>query len=370
MLATAVIALLVALAVVQRLNLAEFRRPVDGGEGEGARVSVLVPARDEERSIDACARSLAIQEHRFAQYEVIVLDDASSDRTPEIVTALAREFPSVRLIRGEPLPAGWRGKNWACHQLASAARGDYLVFCDADTTTDPRGLDRAVSEAARRSADLLSLMPAQRCETFVERVTIPLLHFFYLTFFPAFMLGRTDDPRFSAANGQFMLFRRDAYDAIGGHCAIRGSVVDDLSLARLVREHRLRLCVLDGAGTIECRMYRSGAEVVAGFSKNLYAALGGSAVRAICVATLLVALFVAPPVLAVAWRSKLWMLAAGAGLALRVTTALTARERWWGPLLHPLSVACAVALLFRSMFLTSGGREAAWKGRGAPQPEV
>lgn len=370
MLAVAVLAFLVTLAVLQRLNLAVFRQPRDEGEGDGARVSVLVPARDEERSIEACVRSLALQHHRFPEYEVIVLDDASSDRTPDIVAALGREFPSVRLIRGEPLPAGWRGKNWACHQLARAARGEHLLFCDADTTMDVRGVARAVSEAVRREAALLSLMPSQRCETFAERLTIPLLHFFYLTFFPAFMLERSDDPRFAAANGQFMLFHRAAYDAIGGHAAIRASVVDDLALARLVRQHRARLCVLDGTGTIECRMYRSGAEVVAGFSKNLYAALGGNPVRAIAVASMLFALFVAPPVLAVAQRSELWRAAALTGLALRGFTAVRAQERWWSPLLHPLSVACAVALLARSMLLTSRGREAAWKGRGAPQAEL
>lgn len=340
---------LAALLIIQQLNLRVFTRP----RGDAAaRVSVLIPARDEERSIEACVRSLAAEQ----PYELIVLDDGSSDRTSEIARS-----SGAKVIAGQPLPPGWRGKNWACAQLARAATGDLLLFCDADTVHAPQSVRAAAARMLDEKLDLLSLMPRQRCGTFLERLTIPLLDFFYLTFFPAFLLRISDDPRFAAANGQFLLFTRAAYESIGGHASIRSSVVDDLALARRVREARLRLAVADGHELVECRMYRSGAEVIAGFSKNLYAALGESTPRAIGVALMLLGLFVVPPIVAMVTRSWPWIAATLAGLILRLRAT---RDLF--ALLHPLSILIAVAVLLRSMLLTLAGRPQLWKGRGAP----
>lgn len=365
MIAMLLVGALVMLLVVQHLNLRAFTRGDAEAEPSDARVSVLVPARDEERSIEACVRSLATQAHGCAAYEVLVLDDGSSDATAAIVETLAQELRFVRLVRGAPLPPGWRGKNWACAQLAREAGGDLLLFCDADTTHAPDAVRGTVGRLIAERLDLLSLMPRQRCETLIERITIPLLHFFYLTFFPAFMLSRSTDPRFSAANGQFLLFRRSAYQAIGGHESIRASVVDDLALARRIREEGLRLAVGDGAELVECRMYRSGAEVIAGFSKNLYAALGEKTSRAVAIGVMLIALFVVPPIATIVEPSIAWGAATAAGLALRARSAIRAREPWPYILLHPLSIAIAVAVLFRSMALTLSGRAVLWKGRAA-----
>ncbi len=345
---------LLGLAIVQHLNLRVFTRPRPAAAGPAPlRVSILVPARDEEHNIERCIRSLATQ----SSLELIVLDDGSTDRTGAILAGLAREFPHLRVIEGQPLPPGWRGKNWACHQLAGAARGDFLLFTDADTEHHG-SVAAAVAFAEETRADLLTLMPRQVQVTAVEKLLIPLMNFMFVTFFPAFMLRLSRNPRFSAANGQFLLFRRSAYDAIGGHERIRGSIVDDLALGRRIREERLTLVTADGHELLSCRMYRSAAEIVAGFSKNLYTAVGGKPLPALAIGAMLLALFVVPPVMAALTLHPLWLLGTLLGFLLRVRSGH--RTMW--ALAHPMAILIAAGVLWRSMLLTSGHR-AVWKGR-------
>lgn len=345
---------ILALAVAQHFNLRGYRRlRALPAPASSPAVSILIPARDEEANIEAVVRSLAGRGG-----ELIVLDDHSSDATAAILDRLRRELP-LRVIAGEPLPAGWKGKNWACHQLARAATGEYLLFTDADTRHDG-AVETAVALAQETSADLLSLMPRQLTESSLERMTIPLMDFFFVTFFPSFMLERSRDPRFAAANGQFLLFTRAAYDAIGGHESIRDSVVDDLALARRIREKGLTLRVADGHDVVSCRMYRNGSEVIAGFSKNLYAAVGGTPLHAFGIGALMFALFVAPLLLAMTGSlSALAALAAGIGLRMR--SDIRAGHSPLLSILHPVSIAIAVAVLARSAIRARRG--VVWKGR-------
>ena len=351
------VGVLVALAIVQQLNLRVFQRPHAAGSAALHTVSLLVPARDEETNIERCVRSLATQ----PALELIVLDDGSTDRTAEILARLAAEFPHLRVITGAPLPPGWRGKNWACHQLAAAARGDFLLFTDADTEHHG-SVAPSLAFAENTNADLLTLMPRQIQITAAEKLLIPLLNFMFVTFFPAFMLTLSRNPKFSAANGQFLLFRRTAYDAIGGHERIRASIVDDLALARRVREQRLTLVTADGRDLVSCRMYRSAAEIVAGFSKNLYAAVGGNPFAAIAVGVLMLTLFVVPPVMAIITPHPAWVAAAIIGIFMR----LRAGDRTAWALAHPVAIVVAVGVLWRSMLLTSSHR-VVWKGRSVSE---
>jgi chlorobactene glucosyltransferase len=345
-----ILGVLVALAVVQHLNLREFRKVSNAGAAT-ASVSILVPARDEERSIERCVRSLASQ----PALELLVLNDGSTDRTGEILSRLSAEFANLRTIEGAPLPPGWRGKNWACHQLAKEAHGEYLLFTDADTE-HTNSVAAAVAYARERSAGLVSLMPRQVMVTAAERFTMPLLNFIYLTFFPAFMLRLSKDPKFSAANGQFLLFRRDAYDRIGGHESVRDSIVDDLALARRIREEELTLAIADGDEVVSCRMYSSGREIIEGFSKNLYSAVGGKVPAALAVGIFILVTFVAPTAMAVATLQPAWIAAALLGIIMRIRSG--DRTPW--AVLHALSMALAVAVLWRSMVR---GGTVAWKGR-------
>jgi chlorobactene glucosyltransferase len=356
-LAVAVVITLVLLHVVLTLNLRRFMRPrVSPVVGS---VSVLIPARNEERNIDRCVRSLVGQEN---VREVVVLDDDSSDRTSEIVASIGA--PGLKLIRGKPLPPEWRGKNWACHQLAEAAFGEWLLFTDADTIHEPQSVAAALCHAIDTQADLLSLFPRQLVGTWLERLIIPLLNFTFVSFFPAFMLERTSNPRFHAANGQFLFFRRTAYEQIGGHAAIRGSVVDDFALARRIREKHLRLVIGDGQDFVSCRMYETPREIIEGFTKNLFAAMGGSALRAVSIALFLLIVFVVPVVAAIVTRSVVWIAAALLGIAMRLrVTAQRRDDSIASALLHPVAMAVVVFVLLRSMMRTLLGMHVQWKGR-------
>lgn len=356
------VAALGALFIAQSLNIRNYLRPQKAA-GELPPLSILVPARNEERSIRECVSSLLLQEYPGGSVEVIVLNDGSTDRTGDILTQLTLTSDRLRVVDGESLPSGWNGKVWSCHQLSRVASGAFLLFTDADTIHTPDAAARSVSEAIARKAGLYSLMPRQITESIAERITIPLLNFFFLTFFPSFMLERSRDPKFAAANGQFMLFNRDSYERIGGHAAVKSTVVDDLSLARQIRLAGDRLVVGDGNDLVSCRMYQEGTEIIRGFSKNLYAAVGASAPRAAGIAATLLLLFVAPPVLLIVNGSFSALLATLLGLWMRVRSAVRSGEEIFYSLLHPISILIAVGLLLRSTWAGVRGETVTWKDR-------
>jgi chlorobactene glucosyltransferase len=233
-------------------------------------VSVIVPARNERLNIERCLRSLTAS--RYAAFEVVVIDDRSEDET----AAMASEAPAgnardVRVIRGAELPEGWLGKPWACHQGADAARGELLLFTDADTTHAPDLLGRAVAGLREERADLLTVVGRQLMETFWERLVQPHIFLMMLFRFPSFEdTARNRRWRDAIANGQFMLFPRRSYDLIGGHAAVRDEVVEDLVLAQHVKQAGLALRIRGAEDDLATRMYRSLGDLVAGWSKNLF----------------------------------------------------------------------------------------------------
>lgn len=232
-------------------------------------VSVVVPARDEAINIVACLTSIAASTH--PDFEIVVVDDRSSDRTAE----LARSVPvgnarRVRVIEGAELPEGWLGKPWACHQGAREARGELLLFTDADTTHAPELMSRALAGLREEPADLLTVVGRQTLGSFWERLVQPHIFFAMALRFPDFeRVARNDRWRDAIANGQFLLFRRDAYERIGGHEAVRDEVVEDLSLAQHVKRAGLRLRIRSAEESLATRMYRSLGELVEGWSKNM-----------------------------------------------------------------------------------------------------
>jgi chlorobactene glucosyltransferase len=253
-------------------------------------VSVLVPARDEENSIGPCIRSLLAQD--YGNLEVAVLDDGSRDRTAEVLAELKSD--RLRVLQGRPLPDGWNGKAWACQQLADAAQGDLLLFTDADTVFKPETVRLAVSAMEGSRADLLTAVTANRVPTLGEQLTVPFVPWSILSLLPLVVTRAL--PRsvaFNAANGKFLLFRREVYRAIGGHRAVRDHATEDIAIAKAVRRMGYRWCLLDATRQVSARMYRGLHEAVAGFSKNLFARFNYR---------VLVALFVWVWLLTVTWH--------------------------------------------------------------------
>ncbi|ASQ91287.1 glycosyl hydrolase [Prosthecochloris sp. GSB1] len=354
-------------------NLRELKPLLPGhGACEGPMVSVLVPARNEECNIEGCVRSLLDQD--YVNYEVIVLDDGSHDRTPEILESLSRS-PSaerLRVLGGEPLPAGWHGKAWACHQLGRAARGRMLLFTDADTRHEPGSVSASVGALLTEGADMLSLTPRQETVTFGERLVVPLVYFILLCYLPLRFVRTRPEPSLCFANGQFILFTRDGYERIGGHEAVRSDIVEDVWLCKAMKRNGGRVVSYDGSRIVHCRMYRSFSEVWKGFSKNLFAGIGYNAPGLFALMLMTAALYVVP--YGFLFDSALggdfsmerfWLPAAQivVALACRLLVAARFSQPFPEALLHVVSQIVLLLLAFRSFTLVAFGEGVGWKGR-------
>ncbi len=237
-------------------------------------VSILVPARNEEANIEACIRSLLAQ--KYTPLEILVLDDQSSDRTALIVQHIIDELPptqkiSLRLLPGGELPQGWIGKNFACHQLAQQAQGEYLLFTDADTLHAPEMVQAIIYYMQQQQVQLLTGQPEQLLGSPAERLIVPLLNFTILTLLPVVLIRRRPEPSLATGNGQLLCFQRTAYEGIGGHIAVKGRILEDVLLARRLKAAGYQMAFIDAFELVQCRMYHSWREVWAGFSKNLFA---------------------------------------------------------------------------------------------------
>jgi chlorobactene glucosyltransferase len=366
-------------AVVLLVSLFVFRMPSElppPGPGSAAPppVSVIVPARDEAANIEACLGSLV--RSRYPDFEVIVVDDASEDGTGDLARSVGQgNACRLAVLDGAPLPAGWLGKPWACWQGALAARGAFLLFTDSDTIHGPELLARAVRGIEQERADLLTVVGSQRMETFWERIVQPQVFFLLFFRFPRFeRAARTPRWRTAIANGQFMLFRKEAYERIGGHAAVRDEVVEDLALAQRLKRAALALRIRGAANDLSTRMYRSLGELVAGWSKNLV--MGGlqtlsPRLRPLAPPVALlagVALWLFPPaVLSLALAGAIgsgqfvW---AALACALSAVTWAVFTARMGAPaaygLLYPLGAAVVAYIFARSW---ARGRRVEWKGR-------
>ncbi len=340
------------------------------GEAAGRvaeRVSVLIPARDEQATIEACVRHVMASTHPL--HEVIVYDDGSTDATPALLTKLAEEFPKLRVAQGDGLPAGWVGKPHACHRLAKLATGDVLIFLDADTRLSPTGLARAASLLTRLRADVVTAVPRQQVGSVAERLILPLLHVTYTSWFPLALTYLSRDVRFLAANGQFLAVRRAAYERAGGFEAVRREVVDDMALCRALKSSGARVVFADGHHIATCRMYQDGRQVWEGFSKNIYAGLGAKPLALVFVIALYTMTFIAPYVWlglglsGVAPELVRWG-ALGVGLNLALRLILMARQRHGAlsVLLHPVATLGLLAIAVNSWRWHRRGA-IRWRGR-------
>jgi len=232
-------------------------------------VSVLIPARNEAENIGRALYTITQQTYR--NIEIIVLDDHSDDRTAEIVRKVANIEPRLRLIKGKPLPDGWTGKNWACHQLAREANGEQLLFVDADVQLAPEAISSGLARIEQNKLDMLSVFPTQIMQSLSERLVVPMMNWILLSFLPLRFVSDSPNPKFVAANGQFILLSREIYSVIGGHDAVKGKIVEDMELARKIKNNGNKIMTLLGGELISCRMYDNLVDAANGFTKNFYA---------------------------------------------------------------------------------------------------
>lgn len=344
-------------------------------QGAGSKISVILPARNEERRIEACLRSLLDQD--YPHLEIRVVDDRSTDRTAEIVRAMERRDDRVSLIQGQVLPPGWLGKPHAIWQGVKGATGEYFCFVDCDVSLHPQCIRQALSCMEENRADLLTLGMRVECKGFWEKAVQPLIVQMVLMWFPADKVNDPDSEK-ASANGPFLLFRRAAYEAIGGHEAAKDEIVEDLVLARKIKENRLRLFWVLAPDLISVRMYDSLKELWEGWTKNFFKSLDESLPMTVLGALGILCGFIVP-----------WLLAFGAGWQLILGPqrtealclfALSAAvlfthfvqrkkvERVGGItasplLLQPLGALVVLAILANSAFRTLSGRGIRWKGR-------
>lgn len=356
-LAATVLVLALIPVVLYAINV-HLYRAAPAPSGPRPSISILIPARNEERSIGATIE--AALAGCGVDFEIVVLDDHSEDRTAAIVDGFSARDPRVRLIESEPLPAGWCGKQFACQQLAGHARYPLLVFVDADVRLAPDAVARLVAFLDSSRADLVSGIPRQETGTLIEKLVLPLMHFLLLGFLPFFFMRRFRHPAFAAGCGQVFVTRRDAYDAIGGHAAIRGSRHDGLTLPRAYRRAGRMTDLCDATDLATCRMYENGSDLWLGLAKNAREGLAHP--RAIAIWTILLlggqvlpfVLFACNPWTVVV-PLMLWLV--------RFDAARRYHQSWLGAVLHPIGVLILLAIQWYATACAWTGRPIGWKGR-------
>lgn len=338
-------------------------------------VSILVPARNEAANIEACVGSLLAQD--YPAFEVIVLDDQSTDGTGALVARLAGEDGRLSLLQGSALPPGWTGKNFALAQAAAAAGGDWLLFTDADTRHEPQALSASMREVERSGVDFLSLLTFQVLGSAWERVVQPVVLAVIALATPLRAINDPAHPQTAFANGQFILVRRQVYEALGGHAAVRAEIVEDCQLAQLAKQTGCALLLADGQRLVSTRMYRGFRDLWEGWSKNAFLGPGGRLPIAFGGLAFITLLGVVP--------FAAWAMAAFAaveqpdaqqalllGLAtLHLLVLLYAWSkmlrgfgvRWPYVLALPVGALVLDAILVNSAYRHVSGRGVAWKGR-------
>jgi glycosyl transferase family 2 len=372
---TALVALIFAAipALLFAVNIWIFRRP---GRSWNKRllppVSVLIPARNEERSIAAAIKSVLAS--RGVELELIVLDDGSSDRTAEIVRAIAEKDPRVRLETAPSLPDGWNGKQHACWVLASLASHDVFCFLDADVRLGREGIYHMVSELNYLEGDkpemaMVSGFPLQETRTLLESLLLPLIHFVLLGFLPLLGERRSGWSSFAAGCGQFMMVRREPYFASGGHSANPATMHDGLLMPQLFRRFGFRTSVFDMTRDAVCRMYSNAGEVWAGLAKNATEGMASSVRLPIFTAFLFLGQVLPLPLAFLAYMQqhsrplKIAVLAMVLGYGMRFICAWRFRQSWRGALLHPLGVLILLVLQWYAFGRRLFGLRFTWKQR-------
>lgn len=333
-------------------------------------MSIVVPARNEARNIERCVRSLLTTRH--PDFELIVVDDQSTDGTRAILDDLAAQNERLRIVAGAALPEGWVGKPWALTQGVREARGEWLLFADADTQHEPLAAASAQRAALEGRYDALSLLTEQETRGLSQRLFLPTILFVIMLGVGA--VDDVNDPQkrdVAIFNGQYILVSRTAYDAIGGHAAVRGEIAEDLELARRFKlDGRFRIRLAGSNGLARTRMYDSFGALWKGFVKNFALGARGRPRDAVVGLALLAAVSPLSPLALIAllaaraWPAAILLaLFMGAVIGIAETGMRRMNFRRGSGLAVPLGLALTLAIFATSFYESFAGRGVEWRGR-------
>lgn len=346
-------------------------------KGAAPLISVCIPARNEARNIGRCVQAVLAQD--YPNFEVIVLDDRSTDATPEVLRRFAAQNDRLKVLQGVDLPAGWAGKPHALHQTAKVASGEWLCFIDADTFLAPQALSATYAKALETRADMLTLMTFQILGSFWEKIVMPLV---MTALSVGFSPRKVNDSstRDAIANGQFIFIKRTVYDAIGGHERVKDQIVEDKAISEQVKWNGYRLVVADGMQVASTRMYTSLPEMWEGWTKNIYLGLSDHPSMLLLgafgatLAVLAALALPAWPLLGLTWllNGGGWQAAAVMAesallwaylLKVRAGVAQKMKISGWWALSTPLGAGVFAAMMLTSAWKVLSGQGVTWKGR-------
>jgi chlorobactene glucosyltransferase len=372
---------LVVFLINLALNLKSLKVPRADSKVPDAKplISVLVPARNEESSIRGCLESL--QKQDYPDFEILVLDDNSEDRTAEIVSGMAANDSRIRLINGEPLPEGWAGKPFACHQLARQARGSWFLFVDADTTHADYMLRGVLALALKLKVSLLSGFPRQLANSLPQKIAVPLIYFIIIGWVPLWWIQRSKSRRPSIAIGQFLLFRSDEYWRIGGHVAVRNRILEDIWLGIEVGRKGGRHVAVDLSSVVSCDMYPTPGAMWHGLVRCIYSVTAISPLMLLILVLVACYFYIAP--FYYLWNGLFVYNAPFVWLTLVVTQVLMIffmrflvdtrfKEPAISTWLHPLGITYILVTALYSIWRWLVGAGVSWKERayGKEEPIV
>ena len=321
-------------------------------------VSILVPARNEENNIEECVRS--ILHLGYNNFELLILDDESIDRTVEIVKPYADRNSKIKIIRGKPLPDGWLGKNWACKQLADHSSGEMLLFLDADVRLEEDALNSALFKMQYNSADILSVFPTQIMKSFGEFLIVPLLNWFLLSFLPLVQVFKSRRKSLLAAIGQFIMFKRDIYFSLGGHESVKDKIVEDMEIAAAAKSNSYKVLSALGHDAVNCRMYDGFDDAYNGFVKNFFPGFKTSPIRFILIISFIVLVYLLPIILSFFYFQFIWLVLA---IVLnRLLVSLLSSQSPFIGIIHPLQMLLFLSIGISSVKASESGN-VKWKDR-------
>lgn len=326
---------------------------------EDALISVLIPARNEEINIGKCLNSLLKQDYK--NLEILVLNDQSIDGTPQVVESYSQRHKNIKLLKGDELPTGWLGKNWACEQLSQKAKGDYLLFIDSDVEVKEKTISSILEELTRSEVKMISVFPTQIIKSAGEWLVVPVMNWLLLSFLPLRLVHLNHNKSFAAANGQFMFWERKTYFKIGGHQKVKNKVVEDVEFARICKSKNIKIKTILGGDLIYCRMYTGLSKAIKGFSKNFYPGFNVNPLVFLIMITFFILIFLLPYIFI--FNSSSFFLPVFLILLIRTSVSIVSKQNIFVNILfHPLQMIFMVIIGIKSVIDSKTGNSE-WKGR-------